>query len=141
MVDINARAIRLSTADLYTAEQLEAWAGGLTVERRRQTVAQTIAYVAVVSERVIGFCNLVADAAEIDLLYVDPAFGGRGAARALVAIVERAAAGQQLSELHTHASLRAEPVFERLGYRVVRREQHHHNGHVFARVHMAKTLR
>lgn len=140
MCEVNTRAIRISAAAHYTAAQLEAWAGPLTVELRARTIEDTVAFVAVVADQVVGFANLIISDAELDLLYVDPAFGDQGAARALVAAVEDAATAHQLREVHTRASLRAEPVFERLGYRVVEREQHSANGQVFARAHMAKVL-
>ncbi len=140
MCAVNDRAIRISAAAHYTAAQLEAWAAPLTVELRERTVLETIAFVAVLGDQVVGFANLVVVSAELDLLYVDPAFGGRGAARALVEAVEGAAVEHQLREVHTKASLRAEPVFLRLGYRVVQREEHPANGQVFTRAHMAKAL-
>lgn len=140
MCTVNDRAIRISAAAHYTAAQLEAWAGPLSVELRERTVLETIAFVAVVGDQVVGFANLVVGNAELDLLYVDPVFGGRGAARALVAAVEGAAVEHQLREVHTKASLRAEPVLLHLGYGVVQREEHPANGQVFARAHMAKVL-
>lgn len=140
MCAVNGRAIRMSAAANYSAEQVQAWAGAVTVELRAQTVEDTIAFVAVVDDDVVGFANLIAGEAELDLLYVDPAFGGQGAARALVRAVEDAAVEHQIGELHTRASLRAEPVFLRLGYRVVQREEHPAHGQMFARAHMAKVL-
>lgn len=140
MCAVNDRAIRISAAPHYTAEQVQAWAGAVTVELRARTVQDTIAFVAVVDDDVVGFANLIVGDAELDLLYVDPAFGGQGAARALVGAVEEAAVEHQIGEVHTRASLRAEPVFLRLGYRVVQREEHPANGQMFARAHMAKLL-
>ncbi len=140
MCEVNMRSIRISAAGHYTAAQLEAWAGPVSVERCERIVAETIAFVAVDLERVVGFANLDVADGELDQLYVDPAAGGRGVARALVQAVEGAAIGHRLREVHTRASLRAEPAFERLGYRVVERELHPANGQVFARAHMVKTL-
>jgi putative acetyltransferase len=83
------------------------------------------AFVAVVDGRPAGFATVALRpvaalvAGEVDQLYVDPSCGGRGVARALLTAVATAAREAGLTDLVTHASWRAAPVFELLGYRRV----------------------
>ena len=86
-------------------------------------IADTAAFVAVVEDRLVGFATVALAPVgalvrgEVDQLFVDPSYGGRGVARALLTAVATAAEQAGLAELVTHASWRAAPVFERLGYR------------------------
>jgi putative acetyltransferase len=59
-------------------------------------------------------------------------------ARLLLGAIEQAAAGTGVTELLTHASWRAAPVFERLGFRRVEVETVHVADQVLTRVLMRK---
>jgi putative acetyltransferase len=120
--DIFERAIHTTAAGHYSEEQLDAWAprdldaSGLASWGARRAAAQTL--VAVEDDEAVGFSDLV-DGTLLDMLFVDPRFGRRGVASALISsIVELARAGGA-PHLETHASLVARPVFERHGFVVV----------------------
>lgn len=110
-------AVRVTAAELYTPEQIAAWLGpddvDLAAWDARRRAAWTV--VAEVDGRVVGFSDLLPDGL-VDMLFVHPDVGGRGVARALLTAVEDEARARGLTGLRTHASRRARPVFERLGW-------------------------
>ena len=138
--DMNERAIRSSASDLYTPQQIDAWASPLSSEAAAAMIEHTVTFVAVAGHRVVGFVNLVVDTGVVDQLYVDPSVGGRGVARRLHDVVEQEASSRGLRRLATTASLRAVPVFSSFGYRVLRREERRFNGESFPVAQMAKAL-
>ena len=119
---LSSAAILRSAAEHYTEEQLQAWAGRRSVEGHARMIERTAAFVAVDEGRIAGFATVALDGAhglvpgEVDQLFVDPDLGGRGVARLLLETVESAARGAALPELVAHASWRAVPVFQRLGF-------------------------
>jgi putative acetyltransferase len=132
-------AIRTSASDYYRPSELDAWASGGSVDGARRMIAETIAFVAVANEQVVGFANL--DGHEVDQLYVHPDAGGAGIARGLYGEIENAARAAGLSNLTAVASLRAEPAFIRFGFRSQGRTQREFNGAAFEVVVMGKELR
>ena len=132
------RAIRISTAGVYPAEAVEAWATGRTAEAVRAMIEVTDGFVAIVGEVVVGWANLDGD--EVDQLYVDPDAGGQGVARRLYETIEALARANGLDQLRAVASLRAEPAFRRFGFREVGTDQVAFNGLPFTVVRMAKHL-
>ena len=116
------RAITTTGRVRYTEEQVGAWLGG--PRELAQWNAERLAvhtFVAELDGAVAGFADLD-EKGYVDRLFVDPAFGRRGVAHALLLHVRTSAERKGLSELTTHASLVARPVFERAGFRVVHEE-------------------
>lgn len=113
-------AVRDTASKDYSPDQVAAWAPAavdLTEWNERRAAAHT--FVAVIDDRVVGFSD-VTDDGLLDMLFVHSAATGRGVARALVEAVVSKARELGLSELHTHASRTARPVFERFGFAVTR---------------------
>ncbi|EXG81932.1 GNAT family N-acetyltransferase [Cryptosporangium arvum] len=112
---LSLRAIRGSAAGHYTPAELEAWIRTRSAARHRTLIEHTRTLVAECDGAPAGFVSVATEPwdrlerGEVDQLFVDPAFGGRGVARALLAAVDDVATV-------THASWRAAPVFERFGY-------------------------
>ena len=132
------RAIRASAARTYPPGGVDAWASGGTLEAVERMIEETYAVVATFDEIVAGWANLDGD--EVDQLYVDPDAAGRGLARRLYESVEQLARLDGLPELRAIASLRAEPVFRRFGFREAAREERIFGGHIFRVVRMTKRL-
>ncbi|SHN46939.1 GNAT family N-acetyltransferase [Cryptosporangium aurantiacum] len=141
---LSLRAIRQSAATHYDAAQLEAWAGARSIPQHRTLIDHTLTLVAEHDGAVAGFASVALEPwtklerGEVDQLFVDPAHGGRGVARALLTAVDEAAAGHGLDALVTHASWRAAPVFERHGYTREEVETVHLDGQVLTRVRMRR---
>ncbi len=88
---------------------------------------------------VVGYV-LVHPRDHVQLLYVDPAFHGRGIGRALLAAVEPAARAADVAAPTAEASLFSHPVFVAEGYEVLAWEQKVHKGIAFTGAKMRKDL-
>lgn len=133
-------AIRTSAAEFYSTEELAAWSGRRTVEGHRRMLEQTVLLVAEVAGELAGFANLEVETCTVDQLFVAPAAGGRGVARALLEALEQEAKAAGLTRIDAHASWRAVGVFERLGYERVVVETVALDGQRLGRVHVRRTL-
>jgi putative acetyltransferase len=112
------RAVRGTASRDYSAEQIAAWApDDLDLGRWAARRAAATTFVAVEGERVIGFADLV-DEGHVDMTFVEPAFGDRGVATALLEAVVGAARSRAVRRLTVHASITARPFFERRGFAV-----------------------
>jgi putative acetyltransferase len=141
---LSVRAIRESAADVYTGPQLEAWAARRSADGHRRFIEEMQTFVAVRDGVVDGFACLASGPgphdAVVDQLFVDPAAGGRGVARLLLSTVDDAARQAGVTRLVTHASWRAAPVFERLGYRRIEVETVHVGDQTLTRTLMHRDL-
>jgi putative acetyltransferase len=139
-------AIEHSAAGHYDQRQRAAWAGRRTAAGHARMIRETTTLVAVVGGDPAGFASVALRAVgglrpgEVDQLFVDPRHGGRGIARSLLDAVAEAAASAGLTELVTHASWRAVPVFEALGYRRVEVETVELDGVSLTRALMRRTI-
>lgn len=109
-------AIRTTAAAHYNPDQIDAWVGDevdLEAWNRRRLATWTI--VAELDGHLAGFAGLTEEA-ELDMLFVHPAAGGRGIARLLIETVLVEARRRRLPRVDTRASRAAQPVFERLGF-------------------------
>ncbi|KZE94777.1 putative N-acetyltransferase YafP [Agromyces sp. NDB4Y10] len=140
-LEVFRRAVRLTAAADYGPEQVAAWApddldpAAWAVRRaERNTV------VAEVDGRVVGFTDVDATG-YLDMMYVDPAVGGRGVGRALLAwaLEEASRAGAEV--VRTHASITARPFFEAHGFRVDAVRHPVRNGVVFENFAMSRVVR
>jgi putative acetyltransferase len=121
----------------YTPAQLRAWAPAeIDEERWHRARSASHTRVACLDGAVVGFSDFTDDGV-LDMLFVHPAAGGRGVARALVARVLREAAAAGHHRLVTHASATARPVFERSGFRVLAAREVERRGQVLANVEMS----
>jgi putative acetyltransferase len=136
--EVVERAIRESAAALYSARQIDAWEGGGSRSGVAAMIGGTVAFVAELRGRVVGFANL--DGSDVDQMYVDPGFEGRGFARRLYEAVEWEARSRSLDCVTATASLRAVDAFTRFGFNEVRRTERSFNGESFAVVEMNKDL-
>ncbi len=123
LCELSIRAIQDSASTHYDSAQLDAWAGRRTLEGHEWMTRNTVVLVAEVGDVMAGFCSVALEAVgdlqagEVDQLFVAPECGGRGVARLLLTAVADLARAAGLPHLCTHASWRALPAFERMGYR------------------------
>ncbi|TFB76711.1 GNAT family N-acetyltransferase [Cryobacterium glaciale] len=118
-LDVFLRAIRITASSRYTPEQIAAWApDDMDIVAWTAKRARTATVVATNGVQVVGFTDLD-DRGYIDMLFVDPDFGRRGVASALLGWVLERADDRGLTELSTHASLVARPFFEKFGFVVL----------------------
>lgn len=87
----------------------------------------------------LGFIAYTDDG-HIDLLYTAPGAPRRGVATALYRAAEVALRGRGVREVHTEASLVAQPFFMVQGFRVVEEQQVERRGVIFRRFAMRKSI-
>ncbi|MGY1637955.1 GNAT family N-acetyltransferase [Geodermatophilus sp. SYSU D00742] len=143
---LSRAAIEESAAEHYTPAQRAVWAARRSQAAHARFIEATCVVVAEVDGVVAGFASVALSAVdglvpgEVDQLFVTPPAGGRGVARALLTAVESVARSAGLASLVTHASWRAAPVFQRLGYRQVAVESVVLDGETLTRARMVKPL-
>ena len=89
--------------------------------------------------RGVGFVSL-ADGGYVDFAYIRPQAQHTGLFRQLLMHIVNRAIEKGAPLLWTHASLMAEPAFERLGFSVRKRERVHIGNQSFDRCEMEKSL-
>jgi putative acetyltransferase len=110
------RAVRETASHDYSPEQVAEWApDDIDLEGWAVARASATTFVAVEGERVIGFADLVGDG-YVDMTFVDPDFGRRGVATALLESVVATARDRGVRLMTVHASITARPFFERHGF-------------------------
>jgi putative acetyltransferase len=146
LCESSRRAILGSAAAHYASDQLKVWAARRTVASHLWMVRNTHVLIAEVDQELAGFCSVALrpvgalQAGEVDQVFVSPDHGGRGVARILLSQAASAGRDAGLTRLVTHASWRAVPVFERLGYQRVLVETVDLDGVSLTRVLMAASL-
>ena len=119
--DIFRSSIEELAADDYDANQREAWTSAADDEDAFAAwLAGALTLIAVIDGAAAGFASLK-DGEVIDMLYVDPAFAGRGAGAALVDALTKLAGARGAKRLTAEASEGAKPLFERLGFTAEKR--------------------
>ncbi|MBB2959932.1 GNAT family N-acetyltransferase [Methylobacterium sp. R2-1] len=136
VIGIYHSAIRETAAADYMPAQIEAWSqvDRVTWAAGRQAGCCWVAWI---DGEAAGFADLE-PCGHLDMLYVRPAHGRQGVARALIQAVEATATAHGVSTLQTEASLTARPFFEAAGFRVVVEETVKRNGQSFRRYRMRK---
>lgn len=131
-----------SCAGNYTQAQLRAWAAAADdASAWEQSFEGRVCLVAIEDARPVGFVDLApgspdTEGAYLDRLYVSKGWQGRGMATLLCGAVERLCS----RTVTTHASLTAQPFFERRGYTVLRAQHVDRHGQTLRNFVMRKTL-
>lgn len=138
--DVFFDAVQNGTADVYSAEQRNAWAGTepnpIGWSKRFENAS---GFVAEADGLMVGFMTLDANG-HIDLAYVRPKFSGCGIGRLLYEQVETKAAEDGTERFTTEASKKARPFFTRLGWQVDQEQIVVRNGVDIVNFKMSTTL-
>lgn len=127
-------AIKEVSSQHYSPRQVAAWAQVDEV-RWQNKLANSQVLVAVMNNRPVGF--LAAQENYIDLLFVAPEFTRRGIARSLLMELFKLRPDGVFS---VDASITARPLFERLGFAVIREQNVESRGVTFINYHMVRQL-
>jgi putative acetyltransferase len=139
LADIMFDAVRNGESP-YTEQQRAAW-----VPRRRsgsEWAARLGKQEIVIAEQggsAVGFVSL-ADGGYVDFAYIRPKAQHTGLFRQLLKLIIERAIEKGEPLLWTHASLMAEPAFEKLGFRIRKRERVRIGDEEFDRCEMEKLL-
>lgn len=117
LCQIFLRAVRETASQHYSPAQINAWAQ-VDDARWRQKLANSRVLVATINETPVGFVTAIEH--HIDLLFVDPKFARQGIASALLEVLFMQIPAGTLT---VEASITARRCFERLGFRILRRQQ------------------
>ncbi|WP_082482280.1 GNAT family N-acetyltransferase [Methylobacterium sp. Leaf123] len=136
VIAIFQSAIRETASVDYDGAQIEAWSrvdrtAWATQAQRGQRL------IAWIGPEAAGFADLE-PCGRLAMLYVHPAHGGRGVAKALLRTAEAAAIARGLTGLRTEASLTARPFFAAHGFETIEEETVTRNGQTFRRHRMRK---
>lgn len=100
----------------YTKEQIEVWsAGAENTKRWRESIEKQYFIVAEIEGIMTGFGSITTDG-YLDFMYVHKDYQRVGIASALLAEIERKAAGQKNAEIYSDVSKTAKGFFEKMGY-------------------------
>jgi putative acetyltransferase len=124
LADLYARSIRYFGPHAYAPEQVEAWAATASPARIAARCEDGRVVLVAVDERdrPLGYGDLEADG-HLDFLYCAPEAEGKGIGSALYRALEKRARLQGIASIHVEASELARPLFERNGFRILRRNE------------------
>lgn len=135
------RAVRELARDAYAPAQIEAWAALRQPANFAAAIGKREFYVAEDAGAIVGYGQLNLATGELEAVYVAPEFAGRGLGRQLMDLLETKARAAGVKSLRLRASLNAVGFYQRLGWRIERRESHQLPGGVeFEIAHMTKPL-
>ena len=138
---LRTRAVRASCAAHYPATVIEIWSASAPPASLAGLVNLGTALVAEEDGALAGFAVLDLASGEVDAVFVEPAYQGRGIARDLLRWLEVLAQGRGVQRLFLSASLNAVAFYERAGFMRVRDEVYaHRSGIGIASVFMEKVL-
>ncbi len=140
LTEIFYNAVESLSGEVYSPQQVQAWAPlPIDYESWKQRLERHRPWVALYHSSPIGFISLLPDG-EVGLAYVHWAFQRQGVASELYAALENEARSAGIKKLHVEASHAARPLFERLGYQVVRCNKKIRNGLTLENWQMTKDL-
>ena len=113
---VHTNAVRAISTDLYTREEIEAWAIPRTPEDYEQSIRRKEFYVASEDDVIVGFGVLNQESRVIEAVYVSPNVGRRGVGLMLLGLLEERARALGLEVLSLNASLNAVRFYHRAGY-------------------------
>ncbi|WP_426076803.1 GNAT family N-acetyltransferase [Janthinobacterium sp. PSPC3-1] len=134
-------AVRISCATHYSAEQVAVWSASPVPAGYADLLAAGGGIVAVHDGVIASYAMLDLDQHEVDAVFVDPAQGGLGIGKRLLAALEDLAREHGIERLHLSASLNAVPFYQAAGFVALREEAYAHpSGLMLASVAMEKIL-
>jgi len=111
---LRTRAVRTQCASHYDAAVIEAWSGTPAPVSYLRLLEQGGGVLALADGVLAGYGVIDRESNEVDALFVDLAYGGRGIGRRLLGELERRAGGA--GRLHLYASLNAVAFYRAAGY-------------------------
>ena len=116
------RTVRISNGRDYPAQVIDQIVANFAPDKVGQRMAERDVFVCQMGDRIVGTIALGGD--RLRTLFVEPELQQAGIGARLVAHLEAYALKAGVSELKLSSSLTARGFYERLGYRMVQREEH-----------------
>ena len=138
---VHAAAVNGIRTDLYTREEIQAWAVPKKPESYVESICSKEFFVAEAGNVIVGFGVLNQESAVVEAVYVSPEAGRRGIGLTVLGKLEERASALGLGSLQLNASLNAVPFYERAGYLPQERSKYRlSNGVEIACVPMVKAM-
>ncbi|MCD9481578.1 GNAT family N-acetyltransferase [Photobacterium phosphoreum] len=113
--DLRSRAIIEKCSAYYSKEQLALWTQGGVSDVLVQDIIETF-YVSETDGRIIGSGKLNTETGMVDAIFVEPEYFGRGAAKQMLAFIEKLGKKHGLSLLRLESTLNAAPFYRSCGF-------------------------
>jgi putative acetyltransferase len=138
VIDIFQRAVRETASRDYNEAQISAWSQ-VDYSRWEMRRMSRPTWLALVDGQPAGFTDLEPDG-HLDMMFVHPAFNGRGIATELFKTVIESARQQGIQRVFTEASITAKPFFEKQGFAVITSQLVEIRGQVLQNFKMEKYI-
>jgi GNAT superfamily N-acetyltransferase len=116
MWDIRAEAIRVTCRSRYPEAMLARWAATPMPGTIVANIERGYFTAGILESSIAGFAAINVAAAEIEALFVAPAYSGLGLGQQLLAHLERAAIRKRMPRLELNSSLNAVTFYQAHGY-------------------------
>ncbi|MGI8919005.1 MAG: GNAT family N-acetyltransferase [Pyrinomonadaceae bacterium] len=113
---VHAAAVKGICPDLYTPEEIQAWAVPKKTESYEESIRSKEFFVAEDGASIVGFGVLNQDIAEVEAVYVSPGAGRRGIGQEILRKLEERARARGIRQVRLNASLNAVLFYEKAGY-------------------------
>ena len=117
LFELRQHAILALAPNGMSAAQVSAWAADLTAGGMRRKIRDLEIWIAEHRDAVVGWGAIRGD--QLEGLYTDPAFAGRGIGTALLAMLETLMRERGVAAVCAEASLNAEAFYLRRGYKSI----------------------
>lgn len=138
---LRTRAVTCRCLTHYTKEEVASWSAFPIPPVYGDFISRGNALVAEEDGRLAGYAMLNEKNAEVDAVFVDPAYSGKGIGRELLRALETIAARKGLKHLHLSSSLNAVSFYEAAGFLPVLGDQYAYpDGIALKCIYMEKRL-
>ena len=126
MWEVRTAAVRLTCATHYSADIIATMLASPPPSSMSSLIEAGGAFVEEDGGSIVGYAILDIEAGEVEALFVDPTWQGRGIARRLFARAETIALTNGLGRLFLSSSLNAVKFYESVGFKTVRTTIYQH---------------
>lgn len=116
ITEVHVASVQGVKESAYDDEELEVWESGAATTSYSIDDPETVFLVAEHDGEIVGFAQASIDEAELDKLYVDPAYQHRGVATSLSEELDQRLWSHGVGSVSVEASVNAVPFYERVGY-------------------------
>lgn len=117
LINMRSRSIDHINTPEYNRQHIELWRDANVIDKYRELLEQNCLWVLGPSGKPLASSGLRMSTLELIAVFVDPDYQGTGYAQRMVAKAEQTAASYGIIELLAEASLNAEIMYQRLGYK------------------------
>jgi ribosomal protein S18 acetylase RimI-like enzyme len=126
MARLHRGTIRHINSKDYPEDAISAWSGRTSTARFRSSAKKVKRWVAVVDEKVVGFCDHNFKC-ELGGLYTHKDFQGKGVGKKLMEKAEASMKKQGCKKIKIQSTITAKGFYQKMGYKVIKKSFHRVN--------------